>query len=167
MVESNRERVYQVIVDHVNATHRAVGRQSLSRLTGLKLSAIDEHIRALKEDGRIHSDTAGYYEPVAQFPPDQAITVSVLIDGMKRLEKGDDIMDFTPHEWAELGKLSMGAGRELVDRHYANGENGTIAQLKAMVREQGRQIADMTIRMARWQKSNQKDLFDGSGLKEG
>jgi biotin operon repressor len=166
MVESNRERVYQVIVDHVNATHRAVGRQSLSRLTGLKLSAIDEHIRALKEDGRIHSDTAGYYEPVAQFPPDEAISVTVLQSGMRKVEKGDTITEWTPHEWAVLGSLAQGASRELVERHYENSQNGSIAQLKAMVREQGRQLADMTIRMARWQKANQKDLFEGSGLKD-
>lgn len=166
MIESNRERVYQVIVDHVNGTHRAVGRQSLSRLTGLKLSAIDEHIRSLKEDGRIHSDTAGYYEPVAQFPPDEPISVTVLASGMRKVEKGEAIMEFTPHEWATIGGLAHGSAREMVDRQHANGENGTIAQLKALVREQGRQIADMAIRMARWQKANQKDLFEGSKLKD-
>lgn len=161
MIQSVRERIYQAIVDYCNTSQKPVGRQRLAQITNLRLAVIDEHIKQLKNiEGRVFSDTPGYFQPVAQFGPDEDISVTVLTNGMKKLEKGDKIMEFTPHEWAVLGSLSSGSGRELADRQDERHLLGTIASLKAQVREGQRQMAAMAVQFARAQRNGQPDMFD-------
>lgn len=163
MIKSNRERVYQAIVDYVNANQRPVGRKRLAQITGLSLQQLDEHIKTLKEDNppRIHSETAGYYEPVAMFPPARHISVTVLTDGMHKLEYGDEIAEFTPHEWAVIGRLASGSAKDLVDRTDDRTHHAAVNTLRAQIKDQSRQITDMAAVMARLQRKGQPDLFEG------
>ena len=161
MIQSIRERIYQAIVDYCNASQRPVGRQRLAQLTGLKLNVVDEHIKTLKNiEGRIYSDTPGYFQPASQFAPDRDISVTVLTSGMRKLELGDAVLEMSPHEWAVLGSLASGSGKDLADRQDERHLLGTIATLRATVRGQSQQLAALAVRMARMQRHGQPDMFD-------
>lgn len=161
MIQSVRERIYQAIVDYCNASQRPVSRQRLAQITGYKAAAIDEHIKHLKDvEGRVYTDTPGYFQPVAQFGPDEDMSVTVLTNGMRKLEKGDKIVEFSPHEWAVLGSLASGSARELVERQDEKHLQGIIAQLKAQNREQHRGMVAMTAMIARMRRQGQPELFD-------
>ncbi len=162
MIQSNRERVYQAIVDYCNVNQRAIGRKRLAQVTGLSLPQLDEHIKTLKEGGVIHApETQGFYEPVAQHPPARAITVSVLPDGLVKHEWGDKEEIWTPHEWAVLGQLASGAARGLSDRNDDRHVNARIEALQRQLKDAANRLADMATLVARLTRAAQPDLFEG------
>ena len=63
--------VLQAIIDLADV-HRAASRQQIVSLTGLKLGAVDDTIKRLKEDGRVLSMVPGLFEPVPTTAPDRA-----------------------------------------------------------------------------------------------
>lgn len=161
MIQSVRERIYQAIVDYCNTSQKPVGRQRLAQITGYKLNVVDEHIKTLKNiEGRVYSETPGYFQPVAQFAPDRDISVTVLTSGMRKIELGDDVLEVTPHEWAVLGSLASGSGRDYAERQDERHLLGTIASLKSQVRAGQQQLGAMAIRVARMQRLGQPDMFD-------
>lgn len=162
MIQTVRERIYQAIVDYCNASQKPVGRQQLARITGYKLSVVDEHIKVLKNiECRIYSETPGYFQPVAQFGPDRDISVTVLTSGMRKIEIGDlPVVEVTPHEWAMLGSLASGSGKDLADRQDERHLLATIASLKGRVRECQKQLATQAMQFAKAMARGQPDMFD-------
>lgn len=163
MIQSVRDRIYQAIVDYCNASQKPVGRARLSQITGYKLNVIDEHIKTLKNiEGRVFVETPGYFMPAAQFPPDRDISVTVLTSGMRKIELGDTMLELSPHEWAVLGSLASGSGRDLAERQDERHLLGTISQLRAQVRHSQQQLGAMAIKVARMQRDGHPDMFDNA-----
>jgi hypothetical protein len=104
--------VLQAIIDLADV-HRAASRQQIVSLTGLKLGAVDDTIKRLKEDGRVLSMVPGLFEPVPTTAPDRAISVTLMPQGMVKIEFADGpTIDATKHEARTLGKLLAGMAQE-------------------------------------------------------
>lgn len=106
---SNAKLIYQCIVDLTN-TNRVATRQVVSSMTGLKMSIVDDHVKRLKADGKIHSPVAGVFEPVEDAPIDRAVSVTYLSNGRVKLEVGDECLDLTLREASSVGAATAGAG---------------------------------------------------------
>jgi hypothetical protein len=156
---SQRERVFQLIVDSYMEHHRPASRKWLCQETGLTPSAADEHIKNLKNEGRIHADTPGYYQPIPDLPPDRPITVTVMNNGMRKLEWGEEIAEFTPHEWATIGSLSAGAHQRLIHREAEMDHGADVTALKARVRQLVATLSEMAQTLSVLKSRAQADLF--------
>jgi len=110
---SNRAIVMQAITDLCDANRQA-SRGAIVELTGLRLSIVDEHVKSLKEEGRVRSPVAGVFEPV-DVTPDRAVSGTVIPSGRFKLEIGDHVIDLTLREARNValvthGTLSLAAG---------------------------------------------------------
>lgn len=132
---SSRERVYQCIVELTNI-HRAASRNVIAKLTSLALHVVDEQIRQLKNTDRIRKLENGVYELVLEFPPDEAISITNLPNGLVRVEKGDTVLDLTPSEARTMGRLFRGHAEELAAILARADTEVRIARLENRTRDQ-------------------------------
>ena len=144
---SSRERVYQCIVELTNM-NRSASRNRLVELTGLSFGIVDEQIRQLKNTNKIRKLENGVYELVLEFPPDEAISITQLPNGLVRLEKGDTVVDFTPSEARTTGKMFRGYAAELAAVLTARDTEVRIARLENARREQREQLDKIVRRVA-------------------
>ena len=85
----------------MHASNRSAGRTIISNMTGLKMTIVDDHIKRLKDDGRIRLVVNGVFEPV-EITQDRAISSTVVPGGGVKLEIGDVCIDLTPRECRNL-----------------------------------------------------------------
>lgn len=98
----------QLVLEAVEDLHRLeqiVTRETLAEHTGLKLSIIDDRLKALVIDGMIVRVQRGVFVPVAQHPPARPISHTELPDGTVVLDIGDDVLHLTPREARTLGTM--------------------------------------------------------------
>ena len=81
----------------------------MAELTGLKLSIVDDRLRALVDDEKLKRVLRGVYVPVENHPPARAISKTILPDGMVKLEIGDEVLTLTPREDRALAMLMSGS----------------------------------------------------------
>lgn len=106
---SNAKLIYQCILDLTN-TNRAATRQVISNMTGLKMTIVDDHVKRMKDDGKLISPVNGVFEPVEDAPVDRAVSITYLSNGRVKLEIGDDCLDLTMREASNVGAATAGAG---------------------------------------------------------
>lgn len=158
-MDSNRQRVYQCILDLHNA-RRPVSRVLLHQRLNMKLSVVDEAVKRLKEDGLVRTIVSGILEPVEQFPPDRAISTTVLPDGRYKVEAEDEMMTLTPHEAGVLGKMLQGAAMENSYWYEERQMGALVVQLQAEVRALRGKLHQLNHRIAGQRaQSAQPDLF--------
>jgi hypothetical protein len=102
-------RVLEAVVN-MHAQEQIVTRETLSELTGLKMSTIDERLAFLTNNGKIRRVQRGVYVPVEQHPPSRPITRTLLPDGTTVLEIGDEVLHINPREARMIGELMSGSG---------------------------------------------------------
>ena len=105
----------QVIFDAVRELDNAeqiATRETIAEVTGLKLSIVDEHIKNLCNDGRLRRIQRGIYQSITYPPLSRAISVTMLPDGLSKLEIGDVCLDLWPRERRYLGSLLQGSAYE-------------------------------------------------------
>ena len=98
--------VYQCIVD-LHVAGKIPTREVIVSETRLKFSVVDDHVKRLRDDGRITKVVNGVFEPVVlhkEYPP----TASVLHDGRVKIEYGDTVMTLTRRGAKDLGNLLAG-----------------------------------------------------------
>lgn len=110
---STTETVYEAVRELVNSEQRGT-RQNVCRLTGLKLSIVDDRLRELHDCGRLNRVERGVYELVPVYPRPRPISRTVLEDGTVKYEIGDDILTLTPQEDRRLADSSAGAAASAV-----------------------------------------------------
>lgn len=106
----------QVVLEAVQDLHnqeRRVTRKTLCALTGLKLSVVDDRIKALINDGMVVRIDAGVFVPADLHPPSRPISKTVLRGGMVKIEIGDDVLTLTPREDRVLAALQAGSVLQL------------------------------------------------------
>ena len=101
--------IYQTIVDLTN-TNRVCSRQVISQVTGLKLTIVDDHIKRMRDDGKLRLVVNGIVEPMEDAPPDRAVSVTYLPKGGVKLEIGDLCIDLTLREAKNVGAATAGIG---------------------------------------------------------
>lgn len=100
-------------VHHLHAQEQIVTRKTLTEVTGLKPSIVDDRLNALVDDMLVLRVERGVYVPAPQLPPARPVTKTLIPGGWVKIEIGDDhILTLTPAENRALGELMAGAGQQ-------------------------------------------------------
>ncbi|WP_406622493.1 hypothetical protein [Acidovorax sp. SDU_ACID1] len=108
---TSTQRVYDAVCE-LHALEQVATREIVAELTGLKMSIIDDRMRALVNDGRLKRVLRGVFVPVEIHPPARCISKTVLSDGSVKLEIGDEVLTLTPREDRALALLQVGAAMQ-------------------------------------------------------
>lgn len=131
------ERVYQGIVDLYRAKNLLVTRQQLVVHLSLSPSIVSNAIKTLVEvQQRVVWCDRGRYRPAQVFREDEAVSWTALPDGTFKLEKGDQLMHFTPREYAWL----FPAARTPVAQESGHGSSDMQASLLKQTRDKLRKL---------------------------
>lgn len=133
-------------------------RETVAELTGLKLSVVDDRLRALVDDEKLKRLLRGIYEVVEQYPPARVISKTVLPDGYVKYDIGDFVLTLTPIEDRVLSQLGMGAAGQAIMINSTNQHLFLATELAAKVEAQGREIR--ALRAAQQNPRSQLDLLD-------
>lgn len=126
MKRSNTEIILEAIQD-LHTQEQIVTRETLSDMTGLTMTVIDDRVRDLIDCGKVHRVQRGVFVPAPEHKPARIITKSVLPGGTVVVEVGDDhVLILTPRENRALGELMAGAAQQ-----YASIESGHQAAIMA------------------------------------
>ncbi|MEG2265262.1 MAG: hypothetical protein RSC68_13105 [Acinetobacter sp.] len=133
----------EAIEDLVNQ-EQIVTRETLSQLTGLKLSIVDDRLSYLVDSGQIIRVQRGVFIPTPKHRVARLMSKMVLPDGTVKIEIGDDdILTLTPREARHLGNLMVAEAMQ-----YANIEMGhhmaiLQSEVTGQVRKLNRQVSDL------------------------
>lgn len=136
--KTSSELVLEAVED-LHAQEQIVTREALAEHTGLSMSIVDDRLKVLVNDERLHRARHGVYVPVAKHPPARAISHTMLPDGMCKLEVGDDVLTLTPREQRMVGMMLAGAAMQFsainLGHHataLASGINERVLRLERM-----------------------------------
>lgn len=104
---SSRVQVLEAI-HRLSDLEMPITNDSIVRQTGLKSVTVADCLKELKERDEICSVERGVYRPVHKHPPSQTIFFCRMPDGTTKIEKGDVVIEFTPHEMLHQVAPSMG-----------------------------------------------------------
>ena len=91
------QRVYDAVRDLREADQIAT-RETVAEMTGLKLSVVDDRLRALVDDGQLRRLLRGVYELVEVFPAPRVMSCTILSNGWVKIEIGNEMLTLTPTE---------------------------------------------------------------------
>lgn len=106
------ETVLQACLE-LHRHQQVITRLTIERLTRLKLTIIDDRLKALVEQGKLARVLKGFYEPVAEHATARPISKTVMPDGCIKIEIGDDVLTLTPMEDRILANLQAGAATQV------------------------------------------------------
>ncbi|SEA76454.1 hypothetical protein [Variovorax sp. YR216] len=109
--KSSTELVLEAVAD-LHAKEQLATRDTIAEVTGLKKTIVDDRLKVLVNDERIHRVRDGVFVPVVKHPPARAISHTMLPDGMCKLEVGDDVLMLTPREQRMLGVMLTGTAMQ-------------------------------------------------------
>ncbi|MCO5976802.1 hypothetical protein [Ideonella oryzae] len=110
---TSTQRVYDAVVD-LHALEQVATRETVARLTGLKLTVVDDRLRALVDDQKLKRVLRGVYVPVETHPPARDISKTILSDGRVKIEIGDEVLTLTPREDRMLSSLMAGTAAQAI-----------------------------------------------------
>lgn len=109
---SSRVQVLEA-VHALNDQEMEINVSALVRHTGLKVVTVNDCIKELKERGDIFSPARGIYKPSLRYEPSESVILIAMPTGHVKLEKGDTVMEFTPHEWRlQVAPFAAGASAQ-------------------------------------------------------
>ena len=134
---SNARIVLEAIED-LHSQEQIVTRTTLSDLTGLQLSIIDDRLSYLVDTGQINRVQRGVFVPAVKHRTARLMSKTVLTDGTVKIEIGSStILTLTPREARNLGNLMVAEAMQ-----YANIEMGhNMAILQSEVFGQVRKLS--------------------------
>ena len=142
-MKSNAETILEAVEDLHNQ-EQIVTRETLSQLTELKLSIIDDRLSYLVDSGQIIRVQRGVFIPTPKHRVARLMSRMVLPDGTVKIEIGDDeVLTLTPREARNLGNLMVAEAMQ-----YANiemGHNMAILQseISSQMRKLNRKVTDL------------------------
>ena len=142
-MKSNAETILEAIEDLVNQ-EQIVTRETLSQLTGLKLSIVDDRLSYLVDSGQIIRVQRGVFIPTPRHRVARLMSKMVLPDGTVKIEIGDDeVLTLTPREARNLGNLMVAEAMQ-----YANIEMGhhmaiLQSEVTSQMRKLNRKVTDL------------------------
>jgi len=147
MIKTNKQLVLEAVED-LHRLEQIVTRETLANHTGLKLSVIDDRLKALVADERIVRVQRGVFVPVAQHPPARQISHTELPDGTVVLDIGDEVLHLTPREARTLGAMLGGRAMQAAQIDLGNAAVFANAELSARLRQLERIIAQADLPIA-------------------
>src|SRR5690554_384921 len=148
MIKTNKQLVLEAVED-LHRLEQIVTRETLANHTGLKLSVIDDRLKALVADERIMRVQRGVFVPVAQHPPARQISHTELPDGTVVLDIGDEVLHLTPREAWTLGAMLGGRALQAAQVDIGHAAAYANAELTARMRQMERQMEMMTEQVER------------------
>ena len=133
------ERIFQAVRE-LRAMDQIATRDTVAELTGLKMTVVDDRLRALVDDGRLKRLLRGVYELVESFPEPRAISKTVLPNGAVVYDIGDEVLTLSPQEARVLAELSMGAAGTAVLINSTNQHLYLATELAAKVERLEREM---------------------------
>lgn len=143
--KSNAEIVLEAVQD-LFAREQIVTRETLSELTGLKLTTIDDRLGYLLDNGRIRRVQRGVFVPMEQHKPARPISRTLCPDGTTVLEVGDTVMILSPRESRMIGELMAGSSQQYAAIEIGHEAARLNAVLSAQISEVRREVARMGLR---------------------
>lgn len=110
---TSTDRIYDA-VRQLRSLEQIATRETVAELTGLKLSVVDDRLRALVDDGRLKRLLRGIYELVEAYPASRAISKTIVGNGYVKIEIGDQLLTLTPSEDRDLAMLQAGAAGQAI-----------------------------------------------------
>lgn len=150
-------RVFDAIRELHSAGERPT-RERIVEITGLKPTTVDDRIKALRGEGLISHEKQCYL-PLEQFAPAEAISMTVLPNGMYKLEKGYAVMELNPSEARATGQLLAGKAMEASALERIHELQAIVTQQAQQLRETRRQNAALAATMRKNRNVNQL-VFD-------
>lgn len=138
--KSSSEIVLEAIKD-LHAQEQIVTRETLSDLTGLKLTVIDDRLSYLIDSGDIHRVQRGVFVPAPEHKPARIVSKTVLPGGTVKIEVGDDVLTLTPRENRMLAELMAGAGLQYASIEIGHQAANLTAQLSLELKQVRREVA--------------------------
>ena len=86
-------------------------RERIVAMTGLKPTTVDDRIKVLRGEGMI-SPHKQCYRPLHQHVAAQAVSCTVMPNGVYKIEKGDEVMTLVPAEARQLAPMLAGKALE-------------------------------------------------------
>lgn len=129
-------------IEDLHSQEQIVTRETLSEVTGLKLTVIDDRISYLVDSGQIHRVQRGVFVPAPKHRPARIITKTILPGGMVSIEIGDDhVIQLTPRENRYLGELMAGAGQQFAAIEIGHQSASEIAELHLQLKSLKRELS--------------------------
>ena len=94
---TSTQRVFDAVCE-LRELDQIATRETVADLTQLKLSVVDDRLRALVDDGKLKRLLRGIYELVEVFPPPRQMWCGVLENGYVKFELGEHVITMTPRE---------------------------------------------------------------------
>lgn len=103
-----------LVFEAIRQIHDAGGeptRERIVAMTGLKPTTVDDRIKVLRGEGMI-SPLKQCYRPLHQHVAAQAVSCTVMPNGIYKIEKGDEVMTLVPAEARQLAPMLAGKALE-------------------------------------------------------
>lgn len=138
----SREEVYDAAISLWEIGKHST-RERLSDIIDIPPEKLDEHLRMLKDAGRLRAVERGVFEPVFEYRLPRPISKTILQNGYRKVEVGDLCMELTPQEARNLG-IEMAGEMQQYGEIQSNRENRQlIFDLGSMVRELRKEVASL------------------------
>lgn len=158
-----KSEIFQAVVD-ICISGRCATRALIAERTGKKLSVVDDHVKTLRDDGKLRMVVPGVVEPMDVFPANRPVSKTVLAEGTVKIELGDQELTMTPGEARVVGLALYGDAMEFAHVKGEREVHDTVASLRSQVRTMSRELSDAKRDIARLEQlRRQNDLFTAEG----
>lgn len=159
---TSTQRIFDAVRD-LREVDQIATRETVAELTGLKMSVVDDRLRALVDDGKLKRLLRGVYELVEVFPEPRPIYCGILPNGMVKLEVGESVETFTPSEARRTARLLGGFDEDARLIESTRSHLFLATELAAKVESQGRELKSMRALLREKLDTRQKDLLGLTG----
>ena len=136
---TSTQRVFDAVRD-LRELDQIATRDTVAELTGLKLTIVDDRLRALVDDGKLKRLLRGIYELVENFPEPRELSCTMLSDGWVKMELGDSMLRLTPTEARRAARALGGFAEDARVIESTRAHLFLATELAAVVEKQGREI---------------------------
>lgn len=141
MTKKTSTEVVLEAIEDLHALEQIVTRETLSEVTGLKLTVIDDRLSYLVDSGQIHRVQRGVFVPAPKHRPARLITKTILPGGMVSIEIGDDhVIQLTPRENRVLGELMAVAGMQFTTIELGHQTANVLAEQQLQIKQLKRDV---------------------------
>lgn len=159
---TSTQRVFDAVRD-LREVDQIATRETVAELTGLKMSVVDDRLRALVDDGKLKRVLRGVYELVEIFPEPRPIYCGILHSGMVKFEVGEGVMTLTPTEARRAARALGGFAEDARVIESTRAHLFMATELAAKVESQGRELKTMRDLLRSKLDARQMDLLGVSG----
>ncbi|GDY37242.1 hypothetical protein [Acidovorax sp. NB1] len=159
---TSTQRIFDAVRD-LREVDQIATRETVAELTGLKMSVVDDRLRALVDDGKLKRVLRGVYELVETFPPPRPIYCGILPNGLVKLEVGDSVDTYTPSEARRAARLLGGFAEDARVIESSRAHLFLATELAAKVESQGRELKTLRDLLRSKLDARQMDLLGVSG----